>query len=169
MRVRSMKSKGAKRPSSPAGLAWRGSKGLARLVYIIKTGRLVCLSGQGSEATENAIAKHEARGSEVTENVSAQHEARGSEATEQPHRPSLKRHEGPCKASPIYLNRTVTTVSPDLFVYPSFKIFLWAKRKRHMIEASKMWVRSPGERSDWECECEERSLRDWSDRVAPQD
>ena len=67
----SMKSEGAKRLSNPAGLAWRGSKGLARLVYIIKTGRFVCLFGWGSEATENAIAKHEAWGSEAFENSSA--------------------------------------------------------------------------------------------------
>ena len=35
---------GAKRQSSPAGLVWRDTKGLARLVYIIKTGQCACLS-----------------------------------------------------------------------------------------------------------------------------
>ena len=46
--------------------------------------RTVCLSvcERGSEATENASAKHEAWGSEATENTSVKHEARGSEATE---------------------------------------------------------------------------------------
>ena len=39
MRVQRAKPEGLKRPSSPAGLALRGTNGLARLVYIIKTGQ----------------------------------------------------------------------------------------------------------------------------------
>ena len=43
MRARSAKPEGAKRPSSPAGLAGRSAERACKLVYIIKEGLSVCL------------------------------------------------------------------------------------------------------------------------------
>ena len=44
MRARSAKPEGAKRPSSPAGLAGRSAERACKLVYIIKIALSVCLS-----------------------------------------------------------------------------------------------------------------------------
>ena len=48
----SAKPEGAKWPSSHTGLTWRGTKWLARLVYIIKEGLSVKHEAWGTEATE---------------------------------------------------------------------------------------------------------------------